>query len=239
MISNSILIPVYNAEKTLRQCLNSCWDKSNVHVFLDQCDDLSFAIASEYDIHITVSPVRHGHAAARQHLFWHSHTDAVVFQDADDWRTEHYDYHVRQLEFYDVLITPFICEDGQPHLVEQSGNVLQDLIYGRVQTGGIYWRSSTLRKLEFATTTKWEYWMLYRAYLADARIGYCDRPGVHYRRNWSDSQLTRQPEWLAEHARFATHLLARERLTNEQQQFLGSTIRYAKEKARQQQINGT
>ena len=89
----SILVPVYNASRWLRQCLDSIVGQTynNLQVVLvdDGSTDNSLAICQEYAERNPFVEVYHqenrGVAAARNHLLSRIKGDYVLFVDSDDW----------------------------------------------------------------------------------------------------------------------------------------------------------
>ena len=89
----SVIIPVYNAEKYLRQCLDSVlsqdYDSYEVLLVDDGSTDASGAICDEYaerDERVTVLHQDNmGHTAARQNGFRASEGGYIIMIDSDDW----------------------------------------------------------------------------------------------------------------------------------------------------------
>lgn len=89
----SILIPVYNVEPFLRECLDSVlgqsYDNLQVVMVNDGSTDGSLAIMNEYaarDSRVEVySRENRGVAATRNDLLDHATGDFVLFVDSDDW----------------------------------------------------------------------------------------------------------------------------------------------------------
>lgn len=89
----SIIIPVYNAEKYLRKCLDSIVNQifSNYEVILvdDGSTDRSFYICKEYcDLDsrfIAIKQENKGVSEARNNGIRNCHGEYVTFMDSDDW----------------------------------------------------------------------------------------------------------------------------------------------------------
>ena len=89
----SVIVPVYNAEKYLRECLDSIVNQTyhNIEIILvdDGSTDASGAICDEYadkDIRIKViHSANKGVTAARINAFETSSGDYITFVDADDF----------------------------------------------------------------------------------------------------------------------------------------------------------
>lgn len=87
----SILIPLYNAEKTIGKTIESCLSQpyADIEVIVvdDHSTDKSLAIAREYEcenIHVYVNPLEGGNSA-RNYAFQMSRGEYVKFLDADDY----------------------------------------------------------------------------------------------------------------------------------------------------------
>ncbi len=90
----SVIVPVYNVEKYLRQCLdsvvNQTYRKLEILVVDDGSTDSSGAICNEYkDARIQVYHTEnHGLSAARNYALDRAHGDYIAFLDSDDWLEE-------------------------------------------------------------------------------------------------------------------------------------------------------
>lgn len=94
----SILVPIYNVEKYIKQCIHSLFVQTYQdieYIFIDDCStDNSMAILRQY---ITKYPhkksqikiIKHEHnkgiAAARNTALDNAHGDFILFVDSDDW----------------------------------------------------------------------------------------------------------------------------------------------------------
>ena len=95
-IKLSVIIPVYNVEEYLRQCLDSVlaqsYDSFEVILVNDGSTDHSGAICDEYADRDSRVRVIHqensGHTSARQHGFRASAGDYILMIDSDDWIDE-------------------------------------------------------------------------------------------------------------------------------------------------------
>ena len=92
----SIIIPVYNVEKYLRQCLESVVNQSHKDIEIlvvdDGSTDRSGTICDEYtarDKRVRVFHTEnHGLSAARNYALDRTHGDYIAFLDSDDWLEE-------------------------------------------------------------------------------------------------------------------------------------------------------
>ena len=89
----SVIVPVYNVEKYLRQCLDSVINQtySDLEILIvdDGSTDSSGAICDEYTAKDNRMKVyhteNHGLSAARNYALDKSHGDYIAFLDSDDW----------------------------------------------------------------------------------------------------------------------------------------------------------
>ena len=89
----SVLVPVYNAEKYLRQCLDSIVNQTyqdlQVVIINDGSTDSSWNIcqqyAAQYTLIETYTQDNQGVAETRNRLLSHIKGDYVLFVDSDDW----------------------------------------------------------------------------------------------------------------------------------------------------------
>lgn len=96
MLSISIIVPVYNADKTLRECVDSilCQDYRDFELLLidDGSKDQSPAICNEYSIKDNRVKAYHqpngGVSSARNFGIEHAQGEWITFIDADDYITQ-------------------------------------------------------------------------------------------------------------------------------------------------------
>jgi uncharacterized protein (DUF1919 family) len=97
--SASIIIPVYNAEKHLRRCVESLalGQERNIEIILieDCSQDASWSICLELEEEFpNVSAFRNkrnsGVSFTRNHGLAHAQGEYILFVDSDDWVSEHY-----------------------------------------------------------------------------------------------------------------------------------------------------
>ena len=90
----SVIVPVFNVEKYLRQCLDSVLKQTyrdlEILIVDDGSTDKSGAICNEYqDERIRVYHTEnHGLSAARNYALDRAHGDYIAFLDSDDWLEE-------------------------------------------------------------------------------------------------------------------------------------------------------
>lgn len=111
----SVIVPVYNAEKTLRQCVDRILgqDYRDFELLLidDGSMDSSPAICDEYaakDLRVKVfHKINGGVSSARNLGLENAHGYWITFIDADDYITECFFYGIDRLN-NDLLIVPYI-----------------------------------------------------------------------------------------------------------------------------------
>lgn len=118
----SIIVPVYNAEKYLRRCIDSILSQSFTDFELilvdDGSTDLSPKICDEYDSHDKRIKLIHkknaGVSAARNDGLDIVQGEFITFIDSDDWIDEGYLSTLLQFKQYDIVFFShrLIFEDG-------------------------------------------------------------------------------------------------------------------------------
>lgn len=135
----SVIVPVYNAEKTLHKCLDSLLGQSypdfEVHMVENGSGDASRAICCEYATKdprfiLHASDVNHGPSGARNIGLDHACGTYIAFLDSDDYVEPAYlEALHRSFENADVVFFGYhqISTDGRflgehiPHIQEDSG----------------------------------------------------------------------------------------------------------------------
>lgn len=151
----SIIIPVYNVEKYLRDCLDSVlgqshsdWEAVCVN---DGSTDHSASILEEYasrDIRITViSQPNGGLSAARNTGMNAAKGDYVIFLDSDDWLEP----DALKTLYENLSGEDLLCFNGRRYF-EDSGRYEEadDLLPGKYQTGWDYYSCNALSHRNFA-----------------------------------------------------------------------------------------
>lgn len=151
----SIIIPVYNVEKYLRQCLESVlgqtfsdWEAICVN---DGSEDGSVAILGEFverDSRIrVVEQANAGLSAARNTGLRYAHGDYVLFLDSDDWLEENaLEILSRNLEGEDM-----VCFSGRRYLEFEERHLPADRLTGRRYPSGMdYYIENALQRRDFA-----------------------------------------------------------------------------------------
>lgn len=119
----SVIVPVYNAESTIKKCIRSILAQTykNFELILvdDGSEDNSSNICNKYKYDTRVKAFRiqnHGAAYARNFALNHSMGEYLMFCDADDYYAEDYIYQmVRtiQLTKADIVISGYFFEKNQ------------------------------------------------------------------------------------------------------------------------------
>ena len=151
----SIIIPVYNVEKYLKQCLDSIvgqlTDDVEVICVNDGSQDNSAAILETYCGAVTiVNQPNGGLSAARNTGMKHAHGEYVVFLDSDDWMSaDAVSTLVRELSNRDLDVLSFASQNFDDEKREfETPEVLEPAEY---QTGLDYYNKYALsnRKVPF------------------------------------------------------------------------------------------
>ena len=129
----SVIIPVYNVEKYLRECIDSVLKQSyeNMEILLidDGATDLSGEICDEYELKDNRIRVIHqenqGLSGARNTGFYQAKGKYVYFLDSDDWiipETIELLYEKAEQEKADIVFFEALTfEDGKPENVTAKG----------------------------------------------------------------------------------------------------------------------
>lgn len=147
----SVIIPVYNAEKHIRRCIDSVLKQSynNWQMILvdDGSKDQSLEICLEYAnmdnrIHV-IHQENKGAGAARNVGITHASGEYVVFIDSDDYIEKDYflllSTHDEDIVFIDVQN---VSDDGKvirKDFMSCNSNLSKDTILRRQMTGCIHW----------------------------------------------------------------------------------------------------
>lgn len=162
----SIIIPIYNAERTLSKCINSLLKQTflNFEILLinDGSTDNSLNICNEYlvkDKRVKViSQLNKGVSAARNKGVDEASGDYLCFVDADDWVEESYlDIFARKQMLYseDILVLQsFYFDSGQTLYVKKwneefydDSNIAQCFLENNLFIYGAPWNKLFLLKL--------------------------------------------------------------------------------------------
>lgn len=116
----SVIIPVYNAENTLKRCINSVlkqdYDNFEVILINDGSNDNSILICKEYeriDNRIRVfSQINKGAGAARNKGIKEANGSNLIFIDADDEIQKDHISSLAKLHNYDIVSCSFIIKWG-------------------------------------------------------------------------------------------------------------------------------
>ena len=139
----SVIIPVYNVEKYLRECIDSVLNQSyqNLEIILvdDGSTDSSGEICDEYekqDIRIRVIHQKNqGLSGARNTGFQNANGEYVYFLDSDDWIVpEAIKCLVKRAEEESadvVFFEAFSFEDGKPEQTTTKGYSYSKISIGK------------------------------------------------------------------------------------------------------------
>lgn len=204
----SILIPCYNAERWIQQCIESALAQTNndceVIVVDDGSSDSSLGVIQSFGdrIQFETGPNQGGNPA-RNRLLELATGEWVQYLDADDYLLP--DKVAQQLRHAtntgcDVVYSPVKIEDGesgawQETKPDQDQSIEELWIRWQVaQTGAVLWRRQTLEDIggwneDYSCCQDNE--LTLRAILSAARFSFCSSAGAVYR-VWSEDTVCRQ-----------------------------------------------
>ncbi len=212
----SVIIPVYNAEKTLRRCINSFLDQTITLPFElilvdDGSEDTSAAICKEYEerhsfIH-TISQPNQGVSFARQKGLDASLGEYVIHADSDDWvepsMLEEMYIAIKQSDA-DMLICDFFMNDNNgENLVRQkpeslNHRVVLNQLLGMSLHGGCWnklIRRSLISKYDVKFPThvnRWEdLYVNAKLLMENINVSYLDKAYYHYCFNVNPKSLAK------------------------------------------------
>ena len=153
----SILVPVYNAEKFLRECLDSIINQTyrNLQIVLinDGSTDTSWEIMKEYagkDSRIEIyNQDNRGVAQTRKNLLDKAIGNFVLFVDSDDW------IKLNTIEFvmaeqakgdYDMVSFATVDSTDKSDYVYSQSDAIREFLYHRKFNGSL-WNKATRRAL--------------------------------------------------------------------------------------------
>lgn len=163
MLPISIIIPIYNSERTLERCIRAIQKQSFSDFELLLCDDGSTDHSlqicehfAESDKRIKVCPIsHHGVSAARNTGLTNASGRYIVFGDSDDVPKEEWiSFLFQQIQDFDLGICGYSCLDGSGNrlygaekndgreisgLRIESGQFLEDLFSNRHMYQGYIW----------------------------------------------------------------------------------------------------
>lgn len=212
----SVIIPVYNGEKFLRDCLDSVTGQTyrDLQIILidDGSKDQSGAICDEYAAKDSRIEVIHcengGQAEARNRGLKMAKGEWIGFVDDDDIiEAEMYETLIRNAKANDVLIsgcsTLTVYEDGREYNafenlstgIRQSKDLISDIFYYDKNRYGALWNkiyhNSLKDLLQFPAGCQLEdYLVAVKVYLKAEKIYFEQKPMYHWIQ-WSSSQSHR------------------------------------------------
>lgn len=150
----SILIPVYNVEAYLRECLDSVLGQTygNLQVVLtdDGSKDGSWDVMREYAAKDSRVEIYHqenqGVASTRNHLLEKVKGEYVLFVDSDDWI---------ESDMVEFLLHKLVDNEAD---VSMCGNVINDAPVRPEYTEKIYDRETTVREFLFHNELRGSLW---------------------------------------------------------------------------------
>lgn len=157
----SILIPAYQAEKTIHRCLDSVMEQSygnyEVIVIDDGSTDSTLSICKMYCNNKLrlYTQINHGIAYTRQRLIDLAKGDYIQFIDADDWvESTLVESHTKILSErrYDIIISDFILEklNSSAYKIQKPTSFSTDALITDISSPkllGVMWNKLVRREL--------------------------------------------------------------------------------------------
>lgn len=162
----SFLIPFRNNESTIRKCVSSLPDDSEILLWDDHSEDSTASILKSMNCTIFKSDTRLSLGEMREELFNQSTGDIIVFQDADDSRlSARTHYCAKLVRSSEILMTPVVRVYADklksPKLVALKYEPIRDFFEINFQTCGMFWSRKLLSEIRFTRKHCWEYAMFY------------------------------------------------------------------------------
>ncbi len=227
----SILVPVYNSEKYLRQCLDSIVNQTykdlQVVIVDDGSKDNSLSICREYADKYEFIEVYHqgnaGVASARNALLDKARGDYTIFIDSDDWieldMIEGLLHYIAEHDF-DIAICGSVSEYNNSEttvdtsycspLIDNREEAVKKFILHKELNGSLWnklVKTSLFHNLRFAKDIWYgeDALMMWQVLQRVNRIGSMPTPYYHYRMN--DASISHQtfgPQKMSGHQVWAT-----------------------------------
>lgn len=227
----SILVPVYNSEKYLRQCLDSIVNQTykdlQVVIVDDGSKDNSLSICREYADKYEFIEVYHqgnaGVASARNALLDKARGDYTIFIDSDDWieldMIEGLLHYIAEYDL-DIVICGSVSEYNDSAtavdtsycspLIDNREEAVKKFILHKELNGSLWnklVRTSLFHNLRFAQDIWYgeDALMMWQVLQRVNRIGSMPTPYYHYRMN--DASISHQtfgPQKMSGHQVWAT-----------------------------------
>lgn len=144
----SIIIPMYNAEKYIKECIDSVLNQTykNIEIIIvnDGSKDNSYLLVDEYRNkynNITlISQENKGSSYARKVGFEHSKGEFVLFLDSDDWiEPDTVEVFINMLdEEVDIVKAKFIIENDKESIKQEGAFKEKRVIYKKEFKNTIY-----------------------------------------------------------------------------------------------------
>lgn len=216
----SIIVPVYNAEKYLKRCVDSILSQTFTDFELilvnDGSTDMSGQLCDGYSNNDNRVRVLHqenqGVSAARQAGLDASAGDFIIFADPDDWiEVTMLEELIKKAETEnaDVVICDMVCEhlvDGKMEsrlLVQEpkayeSQSIISQLLLGELygSTANKLYNNHTLKRHDISFPERINFcedlWFNCKLFLNhDIRVAYLNRELYHYDQYSNDNSLTK------------------------------------------------
>lgn len=200
----SVLVPAYNVEKYLPQCLDSIVNQTYQHLQVVVVDDGSkdntLSIAQEYAAKYSFVEVYHqenaGVATARNNLLSHVKGDYVLFVDSDDWiEPNMIGFLVKKVEEHQVdvvtcgmVVNDTIVKKGYKQECWNQEQTIQKFLFHKELSGSLWnklIKTSLLHNVVFHCGISYgeDALFCWSAFQRINTLVWTDRQLYHYRKN--------------------------------------------------------
>lgn len=207
----SILVPAYQAQKTIRRCLNSILQQTSknyeVIIINDGSNDDTLAICEEYAVYdrfVILSQDNVGIAETRRRLLEYANGEYIQFVDADDWIEPDSVEMLKacvDAQKCDIVITDFFAEycNSTDYISQcpsghDASSHIKDLAMARMM--GVLWNKLIKRELlsdiPIPNLSYCEDWVVSMQLFERAKsVFYMNRAFYHYDNSFIGNSLTR------------------------------------------------
>lgn len=201
----SIIVPVYNAEKYLRQCIDSVLQQTykdwELLLINDGSKDSSLAICQEYSKNdsriITIDKPNGGVSSARNKGLENTRGEWVTFLDSDDWLENEaleYYYYTTQRTNPDIVKVGYKCHTDntiEEHSFKKQATITdKSILMENLQSShyyGFVWNSlykkELISNIKFDENTQWleDQFFSYECFLRGAKVTILPNTIYNYR----------------------------------------------------------
>lgn len=207
----SILVPAYQAEKTIRRCLESIMcqtsDDYEVIVINDGSKDETLSICNEFAVSDRIRIISQeniGIAGTRRKLLEYASGDYIQYVDADDWiepNTVEILKACVDTQRYDIVISDFFAEycnsteyisqrpsgcDGSSHIKDLSSSRMMGVLWNKLM------KRELLSSIVIPSLSYCEDWVVSMQLFERAKsVFYMNNAFYHYDNSFIGNSLTR------------------------------------------------